>query len=263
MEFFGTASDSLTIEDGMQYIIGFPSSGNIGQTALDIMVATIMLRTPENIKFIGVAETESLIPVVGLESYGQQNKKHLSHPMEFYRIVNSKIVLVLIRSICHENEERIFADELIQFLKNHKYSSAILLTGANPEEWDVNYMMDKAQFFIFSDQKEFSSFPNQTEQMIKKTWIFSSEEPNLINQSNQFFPYGMELASEVLKKLNTNVMILGKFSVGMGSQMEAMELPRFILSELRLIGKDSVELSDLHFPQSWIEQQNQDKGYEL
>ena len=233
-------------------IIGLPSFGSIGQSAIDLIISTIRAKDPNLLKFVGVGETELLLPLAGYEKY--HNSIHLSHPVEFYRLTNTRVVFVLIRSICLENEEEHFADELIQFLKNYGYGSAILLTGASPDEWDVAFMNKKTQFFSFSENSTFAEFPTKSSELFEKTWQMSLKKTNEINHSNQPFPFGAELAAAIYSKNSDRIVVLGKFSVGgMDLQRESLFLPHFILGTLQFLGQNSVEITDLRPPQSWIE----------
>jgi hypothetical protein len=270
---FLSLKKNYNLEGSLNYIIGFPSFGNYGQFTLDVILATgISVASKKAVEFVGIGESDLLLPLTGYESYQQSDsEKHLSYPMEFYRLVESNIVFVMIRSICRENDEEQFAKELAEFLQSKTYSSAIALTSACPDDWDVNTMFKTSHFFTFLNRKgdSFASFPASTDKMIEKTLKLTlGEGPVAVNQSDQFFPYGMELAAAFMRCLPKNVIILGKFSFDPVRRNDAdfLPLPLFLLNELKLFSdkEQLFDIKQLKVPASWlIPVKNQDDVFPI
>lgn len=246
IEFLPISSQFEDVLDGANFVIGMPSFGNLGQSALDVIVSTLNAVQAENVKLVGFGETEYLLPMAGYESFSGSDR-HLSSPLEFYQLRDTKTIFVFIRSICREGEDSFFSKSVSEFLQNKNYASALLLVGASSDEWDVNAMSKTSPFFSFAA-------PTDTQAILQKTWRISEpKDAVLINQSNQYFPFGTELAADIFSDLKERVTILGKFSLGgMNHNIEALSLPLFIINELELLGTQKrLEINAVRTPLSW------------
>ncbi|KAF8973158.1 PAC2 family-domain-containing protein [Flammula alnicola] len=108
--------------EGKTIIIPVVSTANVGQLAVDLIVASLSLER------IAVLEPGFCVPVVGAREDGQ---KGITTSLELYGRPDVEFVVVQQRSPVLKSKKEEFIKALFDFIKTSKFSAALFLSGVD------------------------------------------------------------------------------------------------------------------------------------
>ncbi|KAJ1668335.1 hypothetical protein IW140_000362 [Coemansia sp. RSA 1813] len=121
--FVPTTSDVKT--EGSTLIIPSVSIGNVPQLAVDLLVNTLALTR------IGILDSSTLIPVAGPPGYDHLPATQRSVPVEVFQTADSKWTIVQQRAPPLPKHHRLFAQQMVDFIKAHRFARVVLLTSSD------------------------------------------------------------------------------------------------------------------------------------
>jgi len=98
------------------------STANIAQLAVDLLITSLSLR------LIGVFDSRDLVPVVGGREDGEEG---VTTPLELFGKEECDIVVIQQRSPVLVSRKQEFIDELLQFVRQSRFSANIILSGVD------------------------------------------------------------------------------------------------------------------------------------
>ncbi|KAF4621076.1 hypothetical protein D9613_000383 [Agrocybe pediades] len=111
-----------TSMEGKVLIVPIVSTANVGQLAVDLIIASLALTR------IAVLDPRFCIPVVGARDDGQ---KGITTALELYGHPDSNLVVIQQRSPVLKSLKEEFIQELLTFIKDEKFSSVLFLAGVD------------------------------------------------------------------------------------------------------------------------------------
>ncbi|KAJ1788188.1 hypothetical protein LPJ59_005580 [Coemansia sp. RSA 2399] len=121
--FVPTTSDVKT--DGSTLIIPSVSIGNVPQLAVDLLVNTLALTR------IGILDSSALLPVSGPPGYDHLPATQRSVPVEVFQTADGKWTIVQQRAPPLPKHHRVYAQEMVDFIKTHGFARVVLLTSSD------------------------------------------------------------------------------------------------------------------------------------
>ena len=134
------------LPESPSFIWSFPSHGNVGQLAVDVIIATLAHRG--GVERIGNIDSELVIPMTGWDEFSPAWGKSLCMPIEgifysmnsgkcadhivnaVYAVASSSYVLIQQRAPCVPHKNKVFAENLFNLLKSCSYKHLLVLCGA-------------------------------------------------------------------------------------------------------------------------------------
>jgi len=107
---------------GKTLVVPVVSTANIAQLAVDLLIASLSLR------LIGVFDSHDLVPVVGGREDGEEG---VSTPLELFGKEGRDIVVIQQRSPVLVSRKQEFIDELLQFVRQSRFSATLILSGVD------------------------------------------------------------------------------------------------------------------------------------
>jgi len=104
-------------------VIPVVSSANVGQLAVDILIASLRLER------IGVFDSQYFIPVVGAREDGQPG---ITTPYELYGHPDLALVVIQQRSPVLKSRKDEFIATLLDFIKSSNFRAVLFLSGVDP-----------------------------------------------------------------------------------------------------------------------------------
>mmetsp|Transcript_2330 Transcript_2330/g.6486 ORF Transcript_2330/g.6486 Transcript_2330/m.6486 type:complete len:278 (+) Transcript_2330:66-899(+) len=131
-------NNGLTSFEGQTLILPTVTIGNVGQIALDYLIATLLNRTTgegvkdgDCIRKVGYIVHDSVLPLVGNNAFENRDagaNGALSLAVEVFQIAAKKITIIQQRSPVRKNENRTYAVDLGRWIKENKFLRVVLLT---------------------------------------------------------------------------------------------------------------------------------------
>mmetsp|Transcript_6330 Transcript_6330/g.10561 ORF Transcript_6330/g.10561 Transcript_6330/m.10561 type:complete len:420 (-) Transcript_6330:174-1433(-) len=184
-----------SIPQNCDCIVALPSTGNVGQIAMDSIIATLS-SSGTSLRRVGNIETDLVMPMVGFEVFaeGEPKIQELCMPIEVYtfqRNTSQTTVLILQRSLCYQGSQRCFSQQLVKFLANElKCQTAIFLTGASDEDLELSF--NSSMFAITTSENGVGTgMPAQTTSLLQNAY------PTLYSRIKQEFPMHIQLPTPV------------------------------------------------------------------
>ncbi|KAI8325978.1 hypothetical protein GQ54DRAFT_161397 [Martensiomyces pterosporus] len=120
---FVKASDKVATQ-GSTLILPAVSIGNVPQLAVDLLINTLSLPR------IGIIDTGSLIPMSGPAGFDHLSEEK-AVPLEVYQTEDKKWTIVQQRSPPLAKHHRVFAQEIVEFIKSGGFDRVILLASSD------------------------------------------------------------------------------------------------------------------------------------
>ena len=97
----------------------------MGQLAIDVLLATLK---PQ---FVASLYHDALLPVVGLDPLDYKSKR-LMTACELYKTENEAIIQI--HSGLVKGQRDVFLNDLVEWIKEHKFAKVVILTSSDSEE---------------------------------------------------------------------------------------------------------------------------------
>eukprot|EP01038_Epipyxis_sp_PR26KG_P011356 gene11356-15228_t len=174
------------------FILSFPSHGNVGQLAVDIILSSTKFFDSFpglQIKKIGYGYSENVLPISGYDQLFDGGDISLCTPLELYRITDascSKVTYIIHqRSPCIKDQQQLYVRELLSFLYSVDSFLVIILTGASTEDIEINFTdSNKRLFSIYESSTQLSLESLNIESLVINPCIIDLESMN----QNQAIP---------------------------------------------------------------------------
>jgi len=132
--FFSDIASGKVDLSGSRIVLPSLTIGNVGQLAVDLLISTLTLPR------IGFLEDDHVVPMAGNDTF-TTNQGKLSCAIEVYYHSASKTAFIQLRSPVAKGYNRIFAKNLVEWIKATGFGEVVMLASA-----DASYRND-AQLF--------------------------------------------------------------------------------------------------------------------
>ncbi|KAJ2159391.1 hypothetical protein GGF46_003055 [Coemansia sp. RSA 552] len=109
---------------GSTLVLPTVSVGNVPQLAVDLLINTLRARQ------IGTIDSPSLAPMSGRSGFDHQPTQR-AVPLEVYQSADAKWTIVQQRSMPLARHHRLFAQEMMDFIKQQEFGRVVLLTSSD------------------------------------------------------------------------------------------------------------------------------------
>ncbi|KAJ2762857.1 hypothetical protein H4S06_000421 [Coemansia sp. BCRC 34490] len=110
---------------GSTLILPSVSIGNVPQLAVDLLVNTLQLSR------VGIIDSSMVVPVSGPPGYDHQPAAQRSVPLEVFQTPDARWTVVQQRAPPLPKHHRLFAREMVDFIKSHEFAQVVLLTSSD------------------------------------------------------------------------------------------------------------------------------------
>ncbi|KAF8200712.1 PAC2 family-domain-containing protein [Pholiota molesta] len=236
-------TSSVTLE-GKTIIIPVVSTANVGQLAVDLIIASLSLER------IAVLEPEYCVPVIGAREDGQ---KGITTPLELYGHRDLDFVVIQQRSPILKAKKQEYINVLFNFITASKFSAVIFLSGVDLSNRTDSQMMTPTYQVLPENSPPLSSGPLKSLLSLPIPVYTSPVDQKNVQQSGEatsvpFIPGGgltRRILSSIPKGWEIPTASLLQFVLEGDNRADAGFLASVVV---KVIGK---EISQWRQPSSW------------
>ena len=140
-------NNGKAIPESPSILCSFPSHGNVGQLAIDVVIATLAKK--DLLEKIGYIETFLVAPMTGYDQFAPSWGKSLCMPIEglslallvsllkrnyiiaVYLVPLSSMLVIQQRAPCSQINTQVFADSFMKLIQSTSYKHLFALSGAS------------------------------------------------------------------------------------------------------------------------------------
>lgn len=269
MKFHRTSSSGqkgadLSLPGDCDVMISFPSHANVGQLAMDSIIASYSLKLPfttMNIVKLGYIETDLLLPLCGYECFSAECGTVLCQPLEVYLLTahidekckTRKIVLIQQRSPVIKGKSKEYVRDILHLLiETFSCKSIIALTGGYIDDENGTQFLNRRSsmgIYVVSSHNHDHNGPVNANILDRK---FFAEQ---MNTNKNDLPLGMSLCKLLLEESrlqNIESFVIGRLcnegnNLIDGLQLAVIMIQEYLQSEL----EETITIASVGKPQSW------------